>query len=101
MNLNPVDTDILFEFTDHVTSLGYFREKTKGGIIMAESQITAASNSQHAKTAIVKHIGPNCEVVKPGMKVIIEPLKWTPQFEIAGKTMWKTNEQYILAIVED
>lgn len=100
MNITPVDDDILFEFTDHVTSLGYFREKTKGGIILAESLITASSNSKYSKIGTVKHVGPKCKEVKPGMTVVIEALKWTPQFEIDGKTLWKTNETFVLGIAD-
>lgn len=101
MKYTPIDNDILFQFTDHVTSLGFFREKTAGGIILAQSQLTAAQNSSHHKTAIVKSVGPKCVDIKEGMLVIIEALKWTPQFEVEGNTLWKTTEEYVMAVIED
>lgn len=100
MNITPIDDDFLFVFQDHVTSTGYFREKSKGGIIFAESQLTASQNSTHAKIAEIKYVGPKC-TLKPGTTVVIEPYKWTPQFEIEGQTLWKSNEQYVLCLADE
>jgi co-chaperonin GroES (HSP10) len=102
MNLNPIESDILFEFTDHVTSRGFFREKSGGGIIIAQTDYSSTKDSSElARIATVISTGPECKEVTTGMKVLITPLKWTPQFELNGKSIWKTTEEHILGIIEE
>lgn len=102
MKLNPVDSDILFEFTDLVTSSGFFREKTGGGIIIAQTGYSATKDSSElARTATVLSVGPKCKEISTGMKILITPLKWTPQFEMNGKPIWKTTEEFVLGVIEE
>lgn len=101
MNITPVETDILFEFADYVTKDGTFRETSQGGLIIAQTKLSATQeSSKYARVVNVVSVGPNCTVVKPGMTVIVDTLKWTPQFEVNGKSMWKTTEEHIIGIVE-
>jgi len=100
MNIRPVNSDILFEFQDFVSTNGYFREQSRGGILIAQSQLTALQSSGDVRIATVVAVGPECTVVKEGMRVMIEPLKWTPQFEVNGKTLWKTDEEFIIGVVD-
>ena len=101
MKIAPIDSDILFEFSDHVTSRGFFREKTSGGIILAQTDVTSAKlTADNARLITVLSVGPKCKEVTPGMVVVVTPLKWSPQFEVNGKSVWKTTEEHILGIIE-
>lgn len=102
MKLEPIEKDIIFAFHDHVTSAGFFKEKSQGGIIIAQSNVSSAQESDQARIGTIVAAGPGCEsFLTEGVKILIEPLKWTPQFEVDGKSYWKTNEQFVLGVVED
>lgn len=94
--LRPLGDSILFVFLDEANEKG-FQNTTESGIVY-KSFDTDLKSPRWGK---VLAVGPKVEEVKPGMKVLIEPLRWTDGFKFDGVKIWKTIEKEIMAIGED
>lgn len=83
-----------------------FKEKTKNGLFYKQSNVIDVSMIQdydqgsEAKIVEIVDVGPECSF-KPGDNVLLEALMWTTGFNINGETVWKSDENHILAAVEE
>jgi len=95
--LIPVHKNILFVFKEEIIN-GKFMEKSGGGIIIGGN---AHDSVRFARWGKVLAIGPEVSnEVRIGDDVLIEKLKWTEGIEYDGVQIWKTDEEYILAVEE-
>lgn len=97
MKIRAIHNGIIFQFIDRVTAKGEFEEqKSQGGIVIMGDFDKSAKYPRWGK---VVSTGPNCskELAKPGCEVLIENLKWTPGAKVENQTVWKTDEDQVLA----
>lgn len=97
MEIRAIRNHILFQFIDRVTARGEFEEeKTKSGIIINSHFDTSAKTSRWAR---IVSLGPDCSnyLRELGCEILIENLKWTKGVPFSGQTVWKTDENQILA----
>lgn len=95
--LHALHNHILFQFVDRVTTAGTFEEsQTQGGIIMLSDNDKSAKTSRWAK---IISLGPKCSKVftQPNCEILIENLRWTEGAKFNGETIWRTDENQILA----
>jgi co-chaperonin GroES (HSP10) len=96
--LNPIHKDVVFQFEEGVSASGTFKEKTDWGFEIKEDA-TQGGDSHRIVNVIAT--GPECVNVQAGMKVVVEALMWTNQFDVNGSQYWKTDESKIIAIMDD
>lgn len=87
--------DFTFEFIDEVTSDGFFNSSS---IIYTPSDKT---DNRRAREVLVKIVSDKCEFVKSGDKVLLEALMWTVGFDVNGEKTWISDEDKILAYIEE
>ena len=96
--LKPVGKSILFVFLDEVAG-GWFYDKSAFGLFIPKSVENSATQCRWAKVvAVGKKVGDH---IKPKMKILIEPMKWTVGMEYDGVKVWRTIEECVVAIDED
>jgi co-chaperonin GroES (HSP10) len=105
MKLRPIKNHIIFKFVDKIvvrSDLGkrrtQFQEETDSGIVLTSFDESA----KHPRWAIVEAVGPDVtdKNIIAGSKVLIEGLKWTEAIEVDGDDVWRTDEEWLLAIEE-
>jgi co-chaperonin GroES (HSP10) len=94
--LRPLGDSILFIFNDEFTNNG-FKNVTDSGIIYKTQQDSAGA----PRWGKVVAVGNKVKEIKPGMTVLIEPLRWTEGFKIDDVKIWKTVEKEIMAVREE
>lgn len=94
--LRPIGDTILFVFKDKASSKG-FENQTQTGI----TYYSFEDSLNTPRWGIVLAVGNKVKDIKPGMTVLIEPLRWTEGFTYDGVKIWKTVEKEIIAIKED
>lgn len=96
--LRALNDRIIFQFLQD-TSGRMFHEKTKHGIIVAETADKQLSAPRWAK---VINVGKDVSnEVKPGMYILIENLMWTTHTEFAWEKFWNTSEEKILCVSDE
>ncbi len=96
MSLKPIKDSILFTFVQ-TTRDGYFRQETNWGFKLAGSDY----DSTKSRWGQVEVVGPDCEFVKVGDYILIEPLKWTTAVEHEDKKYWRTAEAHVELISDE
>lgn len=97
MHIQPIKDGIIFEFYDDSTSTR-FVNKTKSGIAIA---ISAKDQANVDRWGVVTEIGPDVKTVKVGEAILVESGYWTPSFEVAGRKLWKTDEQHVILTADE
>lgn len=93
--LIPLTNTILFAFLEEVSD-GQFRERTSWGLELAMSPDQQAKNARWGR---VLAIGPDIKSeVQPEDRIYIEPLMWTPGFEMDGVKIWRTDITKVLVV---
>lgn len=94
--------NILFVFEDELAiaqGVKQFREKTNWGFDLLSSFDRSVKS---AKWGIVISVGPLVSSsVTEGMRILIEPLKWTDGMKFEGNIFWATKEANILLVDDD
>jgi hypothetical protein len=108
MKLRCIRNGILFAFLQGANSKGYFEEKTKWGFtIAADDNGQGVGNDAFTRSiekgrwAKVLVIGNECEEVKVGDYVCLEPNMWTNSFTHDGIAIRKSDESKIMIISEE
>jgi len=98
--LRPIHNHILFQFEQGKTKhqgISQFQEKTDWGFQYADSD----ESLETGRWVRVIHVGPEVpDDIKPGMRVCVDKLKWTTDFEFEGQTYWRTDSDQVLVIDE-
>lgn len=107
MGLRAIANHVIFVFEDEFVRRGldgsqqrenHFVEKTNWGFEFANTK----DSMQSARWGITLATGPLCDKeIQPGMRILIEPLKWTNGAKVGADTFWRTDDVSILAIDED
>lgn len=88
--------DFTFKFVDKVTSDGFFDQGSENIITFSDK-----TDNKRAREVIIEEVGTKCQYVKTGDRVILEALMWTVGFKHNGEKTWISNEDKILAFVEE
>jgi co-chaperonin GroES (HSP10) len=100
--LKTLHTNLLFRFEDElVTSRGIkqFKQTTEWGFQLGASM---DSNTKSPRWGIVVAVGEKIDSdIKPGMRVLVEALKWTEGVSYGSETVWLTNQDYVLAVDDE
>lgn len=100
MSFSTISNHVAFEFEDEVHD-GQFSEQFIGSIMIANKGKNYENDGKLNRIAKVIDIGPQCRDVKVGDRVVVEKQCWTPGFVVDDKTIWRTTEKHILAIIDD
>lgn len=99
--LKALYNNIIFQFVDELVirnGVTHFLDKTDWGFIIG-ANANRSLNSPRIVNVIA--VGPKVDSeIKPGVRALIEPLKWTQGISFEGQTYWKTNNDHVLAIDE-
>lgn len=100
--LRPLLKNIIFQFEDELVTAGgrkQFASETDWGFKVVANFDHDTKSPRWGK---VISVGPDVsEEVKPGSRILIEALQWTPGAKFEGSEYWMTNEDKVLAIGED
>ena len=97
--LAPVGDSILFAFYDGIVG-GKFTERRESGILLIPDFQRSATHCRWGKViAFGSRI--TDERIKPGVDVLIAPLRWTPGMTYDDIKIWRTTYQDIVAIDGD
>ena len=98
--LRAIRNHILFQFEeDYVYHMGakQFKSTTDWGFEIVRSD----ESTQEARWVRIVSVGPEAdEDLKPGMRVLVEPLKWTRGVTFEGEEYSRTDSDCILLIDE-
>lgn len=101
MKLRALHDSVVFQFIDELATkngVPQFLDKTDWGFIIG-ANIDNGLNKPRLVNVIA--VGPDVdEEIKPGMRVLVEPLKWTTGVPFEGQLYWRTINEHILAIDE-
>lgn len=98
--MRVLSNHILFKFEDEKTKhmgTSQFKEKTDWGFEI----VRADESHQLARWVIVQETGPDVpDEIKPGVRVLVDNLKWTTEVEINGETYARTDYDNLIGIDE-
>jgi hypothetical protein len=98
--LKPIRNHILFQFEEKQTKhmgIAQFKEETDWGFEYANT----TEGMETGRWVTVTHVGHEVpDYIKPGMRVCVDKLKWTNDFEFEGEKYWRTDSDCILLIDE-
>ena len=98
--LRAIRNHILFQFEDDYTyhmGVRQFDSKTDWGFSVVRSD----ESTQDPRWVRIVAVGPKVpEDLKPGMRVLVEPLKWTKAVMFEGEEYARTDSDCILIIDE-
>lgn len=99
-----IHKDVIFQFEGEITTRTVsgiqqtlFKEMTSWGFEYSNTK----DSMETSRWGNVVAVGPEVKDIKAGMRVLIEPLKWTNAFEINNTKYWKTNIDHVLLIDDD
>ena len=99
--LKAIRNHIIFQMEDNmVKHMGalQFEEKTDWNFTIVRSD----DSTSLPRWGIVIKVGNEVpEDIQPGMRILIEPLKWTNYFEFEGEKFWRTDSDAVMGIDED
>ncbi len=98
--LRPIHNHIIFQFEEEKTKhmgISQFEEKTDWGFTFSNT----TDGMETGRWVKVTHVGHEVpDDVKPGMRVCVDKLKWTNDFDFEGEKYWRTDYDNILLIDE-
>jgi hypothetical protein len=109
MTLRAIANHVIFVFQDEFVRRSsdgastdkkerHFVEKTSWGFKFANTKDSMNS----ARWGVVLAVGPLCDdEIQPGMRILIEPLKWTNGVQVGEDWFWRTDDVSILAVDDD
>ena len=100
MSFTTILDHVTFIFDDEVHD-GQFTEQQRGLIWLANQGKDFHQDTNLSRPARIVQVGPDVKFLKEGDHVIIELYKWTPGFKVDGKEYWRTEEQYVIAHIDD
>lgn len=98
--LRAIKNHIVFQFTDEFSNrdVKQFKEVTEWGF-----EVVSHKDSMEAPRWVdIVAVGPDVyDELQPGMRVLLEPLKWTEAFTYNNIDYWRTDAEAVLAIAEE
>lgn len=96
MKLKPIGKNIIFKFLEEVSSGGFV--PSSGGLIQLVKQ--NLDHNREPKWGKVMLCGPLVDTadINVGEYILVEPLQWTPGFEVDGVMCWKTDATKIMMV---
>lgn len=92
---------IIFQFEEgEIKHMGIsqFKEKTAWGFEFANT----LDGMETPRFVRIVAVGPNADAtLQPGMRVCVDKLKWTTDFDFEGEKYWRTDSDQILFVDED
>lgn len=98
MTIQAIHNHIIFRFVDEVNSKGEFEESMKSGFYIKGGYDKSAKMPRWAN---VLNVGPTCEHVKIGDKILIPALRWTEGVKYQEQRFWKTDESQLVGFERD
>lgn len=98
MALRPLHNGFLFQFLNETTQ-GQFVTKNKGQIIIATPELD--SQGTIARWVKVVAVGNSAKGISVGDVVLLQPGKWTLGFTHNGQKLWKSDDEWVLAIGDE
>lgn len=95
MNLEPIGSNIIFEFTDTVVDGKFVGERSNG--LIQDFGTRYLEYGALCRRIRVKHVGPDCKSATIDNEYVVENLKWTKSFIVNGHEYWMTREQHLLS----
>lgn len=98
--IRPLHNHFIFQFEEDKTKhlgVSQFQEKTDWGFEFAVTR----DGMETGRWVNVLYVGPECKILKPGMRVCVDKLKWTTEVEFEGEPVWKSDEDNVLLIDEN
>jgi hypothetical protein len=96
-SIRPLHRDFLFTFLNE-TRDGLFVNKHSSIIIVTPE---VASQGTYARWARVYAVGDEIKDFKAGDIVCIQPSKWTLSINWEGQKLWKSDDEWVLAVAND
>lgn len=98
--MRPIHNHIIFQFEEGKTKhmgISQFQERTEWGFEYAQTD----GSLETGRWVTVTHVGHKVpEEIQPGMRVCVEKLMWSNEFEFEGELYWRTDYDNILMIDE-
>lgn len=108
MKIRCIRNGILFALLQSANAKGYFEERTKSGIVIAADKNGQGQGHEAFDRSVkmgrwgrVLAIGNECEDVKVGDYICVEPQMWTNSFDYDGVPIRKTDEDKVMLISEE
>lgn len=101
MTLKPIKNTFIFKFQDSINAKGQFNKSTtEAGIVLQSSFDDSAKESRWVQ---VTEVGPECVDICRNANVLLPALRWTSGVKFNDRTVWKSDEQQVVAIqdIED
>lgn len=100
-HLKAIRNHIVFQFVDEeIKHMGVnqFEESTNWGF----KYVRVDESTGRARWITVVSVGHEVpEEIQPGMRVLVDNLKWSPGFEHDFETYWRTDSDHILGVDEE
>lgn len=100
-SMRPIRNHILFQFEDDMIKhmgVRQFETKTSWGFAVFSAD-ESTKDARFGRVVAVGHEVP--DDIQPGMRILIDALKWTPSFPFEGQDYWRTDSDHVLAVDED
>jgi hypothetical protein len=98
--LKAIRNHVIFQFEDDETKhlgVSQFKESTDWGFEYA----LTTEGMEYGRWVRVVAVGDDADPeIKPGMRVCVDKLKWTTDFEFEGNKYWRTDSDQIVMIDE-
>lgn len=99
MKIRAIRNHIIFKFDEETVYKGgkqQFKQKSDAGIEVVDWDDT----SKRARWGTIVKVGHEAtDEFKPGMRVLIDALMWTPGFKLDNdEILWRTDSTRILAV---
>ena len=108
MKLRALRNNFLFAFLEKQNQKGYFIEQTNWGFEMFDNRdgnrlghSSFDRSVKQGRWGKVLTIGPECEYVKVGDYVCLEPQMWTNSFTYDGVMIRRSDESKVMIISEE
>jgi len=98
MAIRPLGNAFLFAFINETTE-GQFLQKNKGRILLTRPETD--KQGTYARWAKVLAVGNDVKDFKNGSIVLIQPGKWTVGFTHDGVKVWKSDDEWVIALADD
>lgn len=98
--IKAIRNHVIFQFEEEKTKhmgISQFKESTDWGFEFA----TTLDGMENARWVRVIAVGPEADLdVQPGMRVCVDKLMWSNEFEVDGEKYWRTDSDQILMVEE-
>lgn len=103
-HVDVLDTKIICQFEDEINrgKRNTFHEKSEGGIILHQNEVTSFDKgTKDPRWCVVVKVGPEVmEDIQPGTRILVTPMMWTRLSRYKGESFVRTEERHVLAIGE-